>query len=136
MEIFLVYVFLFWEKSSMRKMIFMNLTAHKLRNKMTSIIFSISIGFIIFLVVIYRLQIQTTKLLRLQDDGAYFQIEGRRGYMKPELFDPILQLHKENITEFAFITSNLQGDPMYNVKETLGSDKARAISKSIDVHGV
>lgn len=63
MEILLVYLFLFWEKSSMKKMIFMNLTAHKMRNKMTSIIFSISIGFIIFLVVIYRLQIQSTKLL-------------------------------------------------------------------------
>ena len=48
-EILLTYIFLFWEKSSMRQMIFKNLTAHKLRNKMTSIIFSISIGFVIFL---------------------------------------------------------------------------------------
>lgn len=55
MEIILVYTFLFWEKKSMRQMIFKNLTAHKMRNKMTSIIFSISIGFIIFLVVTYRL---------------------------------------------------------------------------------
>ena len=63
MEIFLTYIFLFWEKSSMRQMIFKNLTAHKLRNKMTSIIFSISIGFVIFLVVIYKLQIMSTELL-------------------------------------------------------------------------
>lgn len=62
-EIILTYIFLFWEKSSMRQMIFKNLTAHKLRNKMTSIIFSISIGFVIFLVVIYKLQIMSTELL-------------------------------------------------------------------------
>lgn len=62
-EILLTYIFLFWEKSSMRQMIFKNLTAHKLRNKMTSIIFSISIGFVIFLVVIYKLQIMSTELL-------------------------------------------------------------------------
>ena len=63
MEILLTYIFLFWEKSSMRQMIFKNLTAHKLRNKMTSIIFSISIGIVIFLVVIYKLQIMSTELL-------------------------------------------------------------------------
>lgn len=60
MEIIFVYLFLFWEKSSMRQMIFKNLTAHKMRNKMTSIIFSISIGFIIFLVVMYKLQITSS----------------------------------------------------------------------------
>lgn len=56
--------------------------------------------------------------------------------MKPEVFDPILQLHRNNISSFAFITSNLQGDQAYGIRETLGSDKARAISDGLDVHGV
>lgn len=140
MEILLVYVFLFWEKKSMRKMIFMNLTAHKLRNKMTSIIFSISIGFIIFLVVIYKLQLQTTKLLSLSASGAYFSLSGHHhdthGLLSPDLLDPILQAHKDNITDFAFVTSILQVDKAYGVKEVDGSDKARAIPSTISVHGV
>jgi hypothetical protein len=55
LEIFLTYILLFWEKESMRIMIMKNLTAHKLRNKMTSIIYSIALGFVIFLVVVYNL---------------------------------------------------------------------------------
>jgi hypothetical protein len=58
LEIALTYVMLFWENESMRVMIVKNLTAHKLRNKMTSIIFSISLGFTIFLVVVYNLQLK------------------------------------------------------------------------------
>lgn len=63
MEILVVHTLLFWEKNSMQKMIFMNLTAHKLRNKLTSIIFSISIGLIIFAVATYKLQLQSIRLL-------------------------------------------------------------------------
>lgn len=46
----------------MRQMIMKNLTAHKLRNKMTSIIYSIALGFVIFLVVVYNLQIKVIQL--------------------------------------------------------------------------
>ena len=43
----------------MRKMVFNNLKAHKLRNRLTSTIFSMALGFIIFLLVAYKLQVQT-----------------------------------------------------------------------------
>jgi len=54
-EIVFTYLFLFWEKSSMRTMVMKNLAAHKIRNKMTSIIYSIALGFIIFLIVSYNM---------------------------------------------------------------------------------
>jgi hypothetical protein len=41
----------------MRRLVLKNLTAHKMRNKMTSLIFSLAIGFIVFLIVSYKLQI-------------------------------------------------------------------------------
>lgn len=47
-EIILTYLFLFFEKRSMKIMVTKNLTAHRIRNKMTSLIYSIAIGFIIF----------------------------------------------------------------------------------------
>jgi hypothetical protein len=74
-EILLTYVFLIFEKSSMRQMVLKNLTAHKMRNKMTSIIYSIALGFIIFLIVSYNLQIKSTQLQELQRKGTYFQIQ-------------------------------------------------------------
>jgi len=51
LEIVFTYVFLFFEKKSMKMMVIKNLSAHRMRNKMTSIIYSIALGFIIFLVV-------------------------------------------------------------------------------------
>jgi hypothetical protein len=45
----------------MKLMVLKNLTAHKFRNKLTSIIYSLSIGFIIFLIVSYKLQIESIK---------------------------------------------------------------------------
>ena len=55
LEIALTHTLLFFEQSSMRMLVLKNLTAHKLRNKMTSIIFSLAIGFIVFLIVSYNL---------------------------------------------------------------------------------
>jgi hypothetical protein len=67
LEIVLTYVCLFWEKASMRRMILTNLSAHRHRNKMTSIIYSISLGFLIFLVVAYNLELQVLQ----QNEAAY-----------------------------------------------------------------
>jgi len=55
LEIILAYVFLIFENNSMRMMVLKNLSAHRMRNKMTSIIYSIALGFIIFLIVSYNL---------------------------------------------------------------------------------
>lgn len=62
-EVFLTYVLLFFEKRSMKKMVTNNLSSHRPRNKMTSIIYSISLGFIIFLIVSANLQIKTIQLM-------------------------------------------------------------------------
>ena len=62
LEIVLTHTFLVFEKSSMRQMVLKNLTAHRMRNKLTSSIYSIALGFIIFLIVSYNLQIKSTQL--------------------------------------------------------------------------
>lgn len=136
MEIIFVYLFLFWEKNSMRQMIFKNLTAHKMRNKMTSIIFSISIGFIIFLVVMYKLQITSQQLIKLRNSGAYFRVENRGAFaLNPETFDPIIERNIKNIESFAYCTTPLHEDATYGVKETIGSDKARVNDEDLYVEG-
>ena len=64
-EIILTNVFLYFERNSVKEMVKKNLTAHRMRNKMTSIIYSIAIGFIIFLVVNYNLQLKSQELQSL-----------------------------------------------------------------------
>jgi len=50
-ELFIVHVFLFFERKSMKLMILKNLIAHRQSNKLTAIIFSLTLGSIIFVVV-------------------------------------------------------------------------------------
>jgi len=57
LEILLVHVMLIYENKEFRQMVLKNLLAHKIRNKMTSLIFSLALGFIIFLIVSYNLQL-------------------------------------------------------------------------------
>ena len=56
-EILLVYVVLFFERQSMKLMILKNLTSHRESNKLTAIIFSLTLGCIIFVVVQANLQL-------------------------------------------------------------------------------
>ena len=58
-EVFLLYVFFFWEKKSMLILLRKNLSAHKQHNFLTSIIYSLTLGCAIFLLVTANLQIQS-----------------------------------------------------------------------------
>ena len=56
-ELTIVYIFLFFERKSMKLMILKNLVSHRESNKLTAIIFSLTLGSIIFVVVAANLQI-------------------------------------------------------------------------------
>ena len=58
LERFLIALLLCWESKSMRTMLTKNLIAHKQRNILTSIIYALTLGCIIFLVVSANLQLQ------------------------------------------------------------------------------
>ena len=51
LEVILMYLFLFWERRSMRSLLRKNLIVHRPRNKLTSIIYSLTLGSVIFLLV-------------------------------------------------------------------------------------
>jgi len=57
LETLMVYVLFFWERKSMRALLKKNLIAHKRTNKLTSIIYALSLGCIIFLIVALHLEI-------------------------------------------------------------------------------
>lgn len=61
-EILFTHVLIVFETAAMKSMILKNLTAHKMRNKLTSIIYSMALGFIIFMIVSYKTQLKTTQL--------------------------------------------------------------------------
>ena len=49
LEKILLYVFLFWEKKSMRTVLKKNLVSHKEKNMLTAVIYALSLGSVIFL---------------------------------------------------------------------------------------
>jgi len=65
LEYFFTYIILFFEKRSMKRMILKNLVAHRSRNRMTVMIFAISIGFIILIIVAYNLELRNIKLMNM-----------------------------------------------------------------------
>lgn len=95
LEVFLTRVLLFFESKSMKLMILKNLEAHKMRNKLTSIIYSIALGFIIFLVVSAKVELESIKLQKLRDFGCYLKVDGFT--IKPEIFDPVLERNSDII---------------------------------------
>ena len=58
-ETLIVYLLLFWERSSMVTLLRKNLMAHRARNKMTSIIYALTLGCVIFLCVSLNLVIDS-----------------------------------------------------------------------------
>lgn len=99
LEIIFTHIFLCFEAKSMRIMVLTNLTAHRHRNKLTSIIYSLALGFIIFLLVTYKVQIQTMRLHELRFRAAYLQIncEDQNFYLQPRLVEPVLKQHQNLI---------------------------------------
>ena len=59
-EIITTYVLFFWERKSMRALLKKNLIAHKHTNKLTSIIYALTLGCIIFLCVALNLVLTST----------------------------------------------------------------------------
>lgn len=50
-------IFLFFEQASIKSMVIKNLAAHRRRNQMTGLIYSLSLGFLLFLSIACRMQI-------------------------------------------------------------------------------
>ena len=68
---FLQTVLCFWEKRSMNILIRKNLTAHKKRNNLTAIIYSLSIGTVIFVLMILRQEYALDKYLHSISDSTF-----------------------------------------------------------------
>ena len=57
LEYILVKIGFFWERKAIKILLSKNLTAHKARNKLTSIVYALTLGCVIFLMVAVQLQV-------------------------------------------------------------------------------
>lgn len=123
----------------MKNMVLKNLTAHRMRNKMTSIIYSIALGFIIFLIVSYQLQIKSTQLQQLAHTGNYLSFEGdakSANSMKPEVLEKVFAANADIIKEFTWVTPDIKNLNAAKIMRDTVSDKARINSITVGIYGV
>jgi hypothetical protein len=71
METLILKVFLFWEHPAMKQLVKNNLKSHSIKNKLTSTVFSMALGFLIFMMVQYRLLRQQNAIRRIDKYGSY-----------------------------------------------------------------
>ena len=88
----------------MRSLLQKNLTAHKQHNFLTSIIYSLTIACVIFLLVTANLQIQsiTTKNLQQSHESADLYSEG--DLIFPSETDKVIQKYSSSIQGFYYMT--------------------------------
>jgi hypothetical protein len=104
LEHMVVYLFLWWDKRAIRSLVLKNLTAHRARNQKTTVMYAISLGFIIFISVAYTVQVGTFSYQQQQRTGCYLQVRGG-GMMQLEYiyscpnvkYDEILSLLKQSV---------------------------------------
>jgi hypothetical protein len=73
LETAFTHLLLFFEKKSLRTLVLKNLVANRNRNKMTAIVYSLGLGFIIFLNIAQNTQIQTMRLHQAKYHVGYLE---------------------------------------------------------------
>eukprot|EP01126_Amoeba_proteus_P055936 TRINITY_DN6974_c0_g1_i18.p1 TRINITY_DN6974_c0_g1~~TRINITY_DN6974_c0_g1_i18.p1 ORF type:complete len:621 (-),score=103.89 TRINITY_DN6974_c0_g1_i18:126-1988(-) len=91
LEIILIQVFFFWENKAIRSVLNKNLIAHRTRNQKTTIMYALSLGFIIFISIAATVQIDTIQYAKLQSRGVYMAVHTNGGHTSFRTIAPLLE---------------------------------------------
>jgi ABC-type antimicrobial peptide transport system permease subunit len=96
----LTYTFLFFTRSYTKLLILKNLAAHRIKNKKTSLMFSLSVGIFIMTSVGFDLILQSTKNMIIMQNGSEIIVYSDYGYFTPEEMAPsIMELYNRNLID-------------------------------------
>lgn len=101
--------FLFFEKKSIRLTVLKNLVAHRDRNRMTALVFSLTLGFIIFLNIVARIPFNVDWLNCTRTKGFHSMRFGRMNIPMPEI-EMFVREYEHHFEEFGVVTA-----PMFNM---------------------
>jgi hypothetical protein len=123
----------------MKILISKNLISHKTRNKLTAIIFSLTLGTVIFLLTVMNVEIEMQEALENRA-GANLYVETNKReknhlvFIDPKKATPILK-NNPNVKSFTYSTDNfttVTTTPSHRV-ETDASDLSRINSRGINL---
>eukprot|EP01022_Parablepharisma_sp_SALTPOND_P016897 TRINITY_DN258_c0_g1_i1.p1 TRINITY_DN258_c0_g1~~TRINITY_DN258_c0_g1_i1.p1 ORF type:complete len:1046 (-),score=35.87 TRINITY_DN258_c0_g1_i1:10813-13857(-) len=136
----IVYVVLFFETAYMKLVILKNLVAHKIRNRRTGIIFAVVIGFLLFIVVGYTMELENAELTMLMRHGAYLDVNAKRGHTIP--FDVVIAIEEvldknEDIVEgYSWIAEGMTQYQQLRLKDNWIMDYGRLYKYKIQLNAV
>lgn len=98
------FVFFFWENRALRMLILKNLIAHRIRNRKTTIIYSLTLGFVIFLSVSVNIEVMSFRYDTIQTFGTRLNLVTKSS--RQEFNNPLIMQNIENLLKNDPIVSN------------------------------
>lgn len=138
LEIFFVYLFLFYERTSTRMLVLKNMIAHKQRNRSTILIYAMSVGFLIMIVVAYNLEIQNSTAITQLEQGHYLYFRmSTYGSLTADLVEAKLKPVEELIDYLAYETWGTKtGNDIEGYDNMLTSDHLQLIELKTNLYGI
>ncbi len=134
---FFTYLFFFWIKSYFLEILFKNLYAHKVRNRKTSLMYCLSVGFFILITVGYNGQTSSLKYQRLSLRGGYLVVTSSSDYLTPSKLNTSLStlINKNLIQDFSFVTPSLNVFER-SINNIAVSNQGKSFSVGVNLNGV
>lgn len=92
LETLLTHTVLWWENQAVRGMVLKNLIAHRMRNRKTSIMYALSLGFIIFIAVGFSINITDFQYQKMSQMGTRLNLNADN---RDALTDPLVRSQLE-----------------------------------------
>ena len=132
LEKIVAYMFLFWTEATDFMLTLKNLSSHRFRNRRTSLLYALSISFIVFVSVGFQIQLQTIYGEMLKAKGSFIVIYGG----DQDYYNTVLP-KVAGVEDWAYVSHSLDSHVRrQGVKKVLVSDKARLFFKTTTVRAV
>ncbi len=135
LDLFIVHILLFYEATYMKLLILKNLVAHRIRNGRTGIIFATVIGFLVFIVVGYTMELDNSQLIMLQEHGAYLDVTAKKEAVFPFDFvvavEEMLAKNNATVQSYSWIPQQLTLNSHMQMKAAWLSDYGRLYKYSV-----
>jgi len=103
-------VLLFWERRGVRSIVLKNLVAHRVANRQTAALYSVSIAFICFILVSYNLQINTLLYQIQKQKGTFLAVNlSDSGWATLGGLEEVAQTYHDVIEDYAWRSVGLEG---------------------------
>eukprot|EP01119_Soliformovum_irregulare_P000013 TRINITY_DN10013_c0_g1_i2.p1 TRINITY_DN10013_c0_g1~~TRINITY_DN10013_c0_g1_i2.p1 ORF type:complete len:909 (+),score=248.09 TRINITY_DN10013_c0_g1_i2:3-2729(+) len=139
LERLIAFLFLFWESQTIRNLLRKNMVAHRSRNRVTSLSFSLAVSFVIFLFVMYDLQTKNFLYQQQRNAGSFLRVNIRSIAGKSVGIPIATELEQlcdklENIQGYAWMThpaNTLTNDDVIELMT-----RGKLISQEVELYGI